>query len=94
MTGVHADPQPKYNAGSIANNINIFSHQLTFLDKQRERRSGGRLLVSVELLPKATADAVPAGKGREAPQALPKPTGALAIQQHKCVFLVRVRVRA
>merc|ERR1719174_3300045 len=49
--------------------------ELTFLDKDRKRSSGGRLLVSVEMLPVKEAQAMPAGKGREEPQALPKPTG-------------------
>ena len=48
---------------------------MTYLDDRRKRRPGGRLLISVEMVPKAIAEAFPAGKGRSEPQALPKPTG-------------------
>ena len=48
---------------------------MTYLNDRRKRVPGGRLLISVEMVPKTVAESLPAGKGRSEPQALPKPTG-------------------
>ena len=48
---------------------------MTYLRKNRKRVPGGRLLISVEMVPKTVAESFPAGKGRSEPHALPKPTG-------------------
>ena len=66
----------------IGKESNVFWLQCKYRDDSGEEKNRGKVLVSLELVPKKKAEAIPVGEGRDEPNVhptLPPPTGRLQL---------------